>query len=196
MGNRVAAMILMLAAGGNVSATEKTAVDVYLNGRDASEQLLGPAKVLVSAIYDRIGVRLVWHTGQLPARRDNSRPAFAIRTAQHPLDSATSEALASARIVGSSGAQIVVYQDRLERLLAGRRSIANVAAAYVLAHELAHVMQGVARHSEAGIMKAHWGEDDYREMVYHKLVFTAGDVELIHLGLAAQQGAAKTASTF
>src|SRR5579871_2177307 len=159
------AMVLMAVAGWNASAAEKTKVDVYLNGRDASEQLLGPAKVLVSGIYDQIGVRLIWHCGELPARRDTSRPAFAVRTAGHPLDSATSEALASARIVGSGGAEIVVYQDRLERLLAGHQTIAGVGAAYVLAHELAHVMQGEARHSQAGILKAHWSEEDYREMV-------------------------------
>jgi hypothetical protein len=191
MRNRVAGMILMLAAaGGALSAAEKTKVDVYLNGHDDSEEILGPAKVLVSGIYDQIGVRLVWHAGELPERRENFRPAFAIRTAEHPLESATSEALASARIVGSSGAEIVIYKDRLERLLAGHRTIANVAAAYVLAHELAHVMQGVARHSEAGILKAHWGEDDYHEMAFHKLVFTAADVDLIHRGLAVQQAAA------
>ena len=53
--------------------------------RDASKELAGSAKP----------AHLVWHSGAatIPG------PAFAIRTADHPLDSATSEALASARIV-------------------------------------------------------------------------------------------------
>jgi hypothetical protein len=184
------AMAVLIAVGSlNGLAAEKLRVDVYMNSRDASEVLLGPGKVLVSGIFDQIGVRLVWHKGELPAVNRTGNPVFAIRTAEHSLESATAEALASARIVGANGTEIVVYQDRLQRLLSGHSSIANVAAAYVLAHELAHVMQGVARHSEAGILKAHWGEDDYHEMVFHKLVFTAADVDLIHRGLAVQQAA-------
>jgi len=62
----------------------------------------------------------------------------------------------------------------------------EVAAAYVLAHELAHAMQGVARHAESGIMKAHRSNEDYQDMFFHNLVFTTNDVELIHRGLAPQ----------
>ena len=58
--------------------------------------------------------------------------------------------------------------------------------AYVLAHELAHAMQGVARHSESGILKAHWSNADCVEMAFHTLAFTQFDVELIHRGLAFQ----------
>jgi serine/threonine protein kinase/Tol biopolymer transport system component len=149
--------------------------------------------MLVSSIYERLGVHLVWHTGDLPI--GSSHPAFSIRTADHPLDSATPEALASTRIVGSAGTEIVVYKDRLQRLIAGHPTIANAAAAYVLAHELAHAMQGVARHSEGGIMKAHWVEQDYHEMLFHKLAFTAADVDLIHNGLTVQAAAANTPNT-
>ena len=121
------------------------------------------------------------------ARRDASVPVFAIRTVEHPLESATSGALASARIVGSTGTEIVVYKDRLQSFLADHESLVGAAAGYVLAHELAHVMQGVARHSESGIMKANWSRDDRKAMVIHKLTFTALDIELIHQGLAAQR---------
>jgi hypothetical protein len=47
-------------------------------------------------------------------------------------------------------------------------------------------MQGVPRHSESGVLKAHWSNDDYQEMIFHKLVFTNLDVDLIHRGLALQ----------
>ena len=187
------AMVILLAAmdGASMYAAEKARVDVYISDRDDSAQLLGPGKVLASGIFDQIGVRLVWHSGILPmakmARRDASVPAFAIRTVEHPLESATSGALASARIVGSTGTEIEVYKDRLQSFLAEHRSLAGVAAGYVLAHELAHVMQGVARHSESGIMKANWSRDDRKAMVLHKLTFTALDVDLIHQGLAAQR---------
>jgi len=195
--NRLALVVLLAAMdGGSMYAAEKTRVDVYMNDRDDSAQLLGPGKVLASGIFDQIGVRLVWHNGELLAATsagvDASQPVFAIRTSEHPLESATSTALASARIVGSSGTEITVYKDRLQRFLADHSSVAGVAAGYVLAHELAHVMQGGARHSESGILKANWTREDCQAMVFHKLVFTPLDVELIHRGLAVQRASRRS----
>jgi len=48
------------------------------------------------------------------------------------------------------------------------------------------VMQGIPRHSDSGILKAHWSRDEYQEMTFHKLAFTSSDVELIHRGLVGQ----------
>jgi hypothetical protein len=182
------AMVILLAAmdGASMYAAEKARVDVYISDRDDSAQLLGPGKVLASGIFDQIGVRLVWHNGELPAS-SASQPVFSIRTLEHPLESATSTALASARIVGASGTEITIYKDRLQRFLSDNASLGGVAAGYVLAHELAHVMQGAARHSESGILKANWSRQDFQAMVFHKLAFTQLDVELIHRGLAVQQ---------
>jgi hypothetical protein len=197
MRSQFATVVLLAAIGGSMYAAEKTRVDVYINDRDDSSQLLGPGKVLAAGIFDQIGVRLVWHNGELPAatnagRTDASTPVFAVRTSEHALETATSGALASARIVGSSGTEITIYKDRLQRFLANHASAANVAAGYVLAHELAHVMQGVARHSESGILKAAWSREDCQAMVFHKLVFTPLDVELIHRGLAVQRASRRS----
>jgi len=191
MRSQFTTVVLLAAIGGSMYAAEKTRVDVYINDRDGSSQLLGPGKVLASGIFEQIGVRLVWHNGELPAamtgHADASLPVFAIRTSEHALESATPGALASAKLVGSSGTEITVYRDRVLRFLAYQGSMAGVEAGYVLAHELAHVMQGVARHSEAGILKAKWSREDCRAMVFHKLAFTRVDVELIHRGLAVQR---------
>ena len=91
--------------------------------------------------------------------------------------------------MGASGTEITVYKDRLQRFLADTPVCRKVAAGYVLAHELAHVMQGVARHSESGIMKARWAREDCDAMASHQLAFTQSDVELIHQGLAEQRPA-------
>jgi hypothetical protein len=190
-------VLLAVIDGGSIYAADKTRADVYINDRDDSALLLGPGKVLASGMFEQIGVRLVWHKGELPAaksagRSDVSQPVFAIRTLEHPLESATSGALASARIVGSSGTEITVYKDRLQQFLAGHTSLGGVAAGYVLAHELAHVMQGAARHSESGILKAAWSREDCQAMVFHKLAFTPLDIELIHRGLAVQRAARRS----
>jgi len=54
---------------------------------------------------------------------------------------------------------------------------------HVIAHELGHVLEGVARHSNEGLMKARWGPRDYALMWRQRLFLAAEDVELIHLGL-------------
>jgi hypothetical protein len=88
--------------------------------------------------------------------------------------------------VGSSETEITVYKDRVRRFLDNHSNLAQVAAGYILAHELAHAMQGVARHSDSGILKAQWSSEDYQEMIFQKLAFASLDVELIHRGLALQ----------
>lgn len=171
-------------------AQSRLQVDIYLSSRDASSLLLGPGTPLATDIFKKIGVRLNWHDGALP----ESKAGIGIRTAEHAPESASPEALASSRLAGSAGVEITVYQDRVQHFLAAHGNLARVAVPYVLAHELAHAMQGVARHSETGIMKAHWSDLDFQEMVFHKLAFTPADVDLIHQCVAAHLGS--TASTY
>jgi hypothetical protein len=178
-------VLLAVMGGASLKAAEKAAVDVYMCDRDGSPLLLGRGMALASALFDRIGVRLHWRTGELPAGQN----ALGIRTVEHAPESATAGALASTHLLGAFGTEVTVYGDRMRRLFDDRPSLREVAAAYVLAHELAHAMQGVARHSESGIMKAQWSRDDYQEMVFHKLRFSATDVALIHFGLSPQSPA-------
>ena len=53
----------------------------------------------------------------------------------------------------------------------------------MLAHEIGHVLQGSARHSEIGIMKANWSEREVMSMATKQLQFTRLDIELIREGL-------------
>jgi hypothetical protein len=193
MRSQLTTVVLLAVFGGSMYAAEKTSVDVYLSNRDDSSELLRPGKVVASAIFERIGVHLNWRSGGLPATQSAAgngalQKAFGIRTLERAPESATGGALASARIVGLSGTEITVYEDRLQRFFGNHSNLARAGAGagYVLAHELAHVMQGVARHSESGILKAQWSSSDFEEMVFHRLAFTNFDVELIHQGLVIQ----------
>jgi hypothetical protein len=56
--------------------------------------------------------------------------------------------------------------------------------AYVLAHEIAHVLEQVSRHSTEGIMKANWDTHDLWYIEWRSLPFAAEDVEMIHQGIA------------
>jgi hypothetical protein len=76
---------------------------------------------------------------------------------------------------------VVVFLDRIKA-----RPVSPLLT-YVLAHEIAHLLQGVARHSEVGILRSGWRAEDYFDMRRGKLTFTEEDVHLIHLGLDARR---------
>jgi hypothetical protein len=60
--------------------------------------------------------------------------------------------------------------------------------AYVMAHEIGHMLQGVSRHSATGVMKAKLGQEDLLAMQLGKLRFEPSDIRLIHLGVAGRMG--------
>jgi hypothetical protein len=53
-----------------------------------------------------------------------------------------------------------------------------------LVHEIAHILEGVVRLSENGIMKAHFNGEDHARMAWKPLQFAPEDVALIEVGLA------------
>ena len=53
-------------------------------------------------------------------------------------------------------------------------------------HEVAHALQRVERHSEAGIMRAYWTVNDYARMSVRPLPFAQKDVDLIRQRMAAR----------
>ncbi len=59
--------------------------------------------------------------------------------------------------------------------------------AYVLVHEIVHILEGEGRHSSTGIMKAQWTPEDYAAMASGKLTFASEDVELVRNGIVDRQ---------
>jgi hypothetical protein len=79
------------------------------------------------------------------------------------------------------GTRIAVFCDRIQQTAPGW--MRPQLLAYVMAHEIAHILQKMNRHSENGIMRAKWMEKEYFEIGRQTLRFTADDVELMYLGL-------------
>jgi len=77
-----------------------------------------------------------------------------------------------------------VFYDRITETV-GAVTLPHLLA-HVLVHEITHILEGVARHSETGVMKAHWTSEDYRKMGGHHLPFAPEDVELIQLGMKSR----------
>jgi hypothetical protein len=79
--------------------------------------------------------------------------------------------------------QVEVFYDRIEHSF--EIPIMPSVLGHVLAHEIAHVLEGINRHSAEGLMKAHWDSRDYVQMYPHLLPFAPEDVELIRARLGA-----------
>lgn len=92
----------------------------------------------------------------------------------------------SPRTVGYSlryeGSHISIFLDLIEKT-----DYPAYVLAHVMVHELAHILQGVSRHSNTWVMKARWNTKDYCEMRLRRVRFPYEDVGLICEGLAARR---------
>ena len=93
--------------------------------------------------------------------------------------------MANALPYASGGSRITVLLDRLApRFKLAIGSQAGILLGHVLAHEIAHVLEGIARHSATGLMKARWSEDDFQQMLVRPLPLASGDIRLIRRSLS------------
>jgi hypothetical protein len=81
------------------------------------------------------------------------------------------------------GLHVRVFYDRVSDPQLFPKFDAPKILGHVMAHEIGHLLQGITRHSETGVMKAHWTAADYGSMAFRPLRFTDEDVRLILAGL-------------
>jgi hypothetical protein len=81
-----------------------------------------------------------------------------------------------------------VFADRVLVYLDRGQAFSNALLAHVIAHEIAHVLEGIDRHCAEGVMKAVWSERDYERMRRGPLPFAPEDVDLMHNGLLRRPG--------
>jgi hypothetical protein len=81
-----------------------------------------------------------------------------------------------------SAGRVFVLADRLKKT--ADPVLLPTLLAHVLVHEITHVLEGVSRHSETGLMKAHWTGKDYMATAHKPLEFDPVDVNIIHYRLA------------
>jgi hypothetical protein len=62
----------------------------------------------------------------------------------------------------------------------------QMSLAYVLVHEITHILEGMPRHSETGLMKARWNWMDHHSIRWGLLALSPQDIELIHVGLTTR----------
>jgi hypothetical protein len=169
----------------------KPVVPVYVNN---SQMIpgghLGQAQAMVNRIFAPANVRFSWKLDS-PGRVGRAEVSDCLPRLEIRIDFVTAkdgvnpEALAQAFPYASDGIRIAILVDRLEPFFRARPRLATAHLAHVLAHEIAHILQKISRHSETGLMKARWSEDDYKQML-KGMHLEAVDVNLIRLGMAAR----------
>jgi hypothetical protein len=163
--------------GINAQAEEQT-VTVCIEFGVAQEAIR--AQVIAGKMFDDIGIKINWHEESKCSPGQDGVIHIGLNTGV----SADRYPGALAIALPYEGAHIQVFVDRLRRLVIPK--IVPILLAHVLAHEITHILQGVNRHSESGVMKAIWDQQDYEKMAWKPLSFTDGDVRLIHFGLQAR----------
>jgi hypothetical protein len=134
-----------------------------------------PAKVLTTKMFAEIGVSLEWCTKE--SEHGSPQPPVIIELVTGTPEDRLPGALAFA--LPYEGTHITVFFDRIEKA-----NHPGTVLAHVMVHEITHLVQGISRHSDAGVMKARWAAGDFSAMQLRPLPFAAMDVELIQIGLA------------
>jgi len=186
----LAAMSLVAAINAGQSMESNQEITLYLgNGHLISDTLLAPARQTATRIFAGVGLQLQWRLA--PAKRmpaaawtNCTKRAVEIRVdfIQGIPEDVTDWALARSFPYETKELRIDVLVDRFRRELRSRPLLAPRLLGHALAHEIAHLLQGVNRHSESGILRARWSESDYEQMQSRLLEFDLADVKLIHLG--------------
>jgi hypothetical protein len=138
------------------------------------------AKMTASTLFQSAGVKLEWHTDRRTCQGQRDQVilvSLSLNTPKHLYPGALAYALPF------EGVHIQVFYDRIANRA---RDLRPCLLAYVVVHEITHILQAIDRHSESGFMKAHGDSREHELMIGSRLRFAEQDIEPIHQGLAAR----------
>jgi hypothetical protein len=175
---RLAATLVAMAVMEGVSARAESGsrreITVYYGDKAGVPTLVTvQAQSLASGMFKRIEIKLDWRPGN-PARPEKG--AIVVELVTGTPESFLPGSLAYA--LPYEGVHIRIFWDRISRTPAPREVLAHV-----MVHEITHIVQGIARHSGQGIMKARWTTQEEYGMKSKSLSFTQEDVKLIYAGM-------------
>ena len=135
----------------------------------------GLTRMLTARIFTDAGVKLEWRgTERCP------EGALVVSLSDQTTETLHPGVLGYAKPF--EGTHIVIFLDRVQEMF--RSEAQPTILAYVLVHEITHILEGLCAHSKSGIMKAQWKAEDYRRMSGIRLRFGPEEIEMIRLGIA------------
>ena len=149
------------------------------DGGAVSNGVMSRARNTATKLLAGAGVTLEWADGERP---NDPEEGFCGERLMVAFDAKAPErfagqAMAYANVSAGSGTAIHMFMNRIANF--EDRSHMPEFLGGLLAHEIAHMLQGVARHSRTGVMKAPWTERDLEALVKGALPFAPEDVTLI-----------------
>ena len=146
------------------------------------QHLISPrAQGLATRIFADIGIPLDWRACQ-PA--GESSPAPIVVQLVSGKNGLMSGVLGYAMPYRR---RVIIFFDRIETM-----QDAWTVLGHVMAHEITHVIQGVSRHSDTGLMKPHWSTHDLSEMLHKPLPFAQEDLILLYSALSMRRESTDT----
>jgi len=168
------------------TASRADEVTVYVQGLSVvPAPMWGRAQALTNEIFAEVGVKIDWRRGKPASSELSTLKPIVVEMVTDTPRQLKPGALAFARPY--EGVHIDVFYDRVHE--ATEPELTPNVLAHVLAHEITHILQGTCRHSDTGVMKAHWTHEDYQQMGMKALSFTEEDAQLIRFGVAARANA-------
>jgi hypothetical protein len=138
-------------------------------------RLISPqAQELAARMFADVGISLEWRACE-PAGESSQAPIVVELASGTPQDFKFG---VLGYAMPHQGRRVTVFLDRIETM-----ERPEPVLAHVIVHEITHIVQGVCRHSDTGLMKAHWTVRDLFEMRYKPLPFTEEDLMLLYRGL-------------
>jgi hypothetical protein len=162
-------------------------VEVFV---DYKAEMPGPlmrtAQIHASRLLAGAGVRIVWRNGAPPPEASEVLRVYMAFVAVAPPEfRGRPRALGAAAPFTRGVRRITIFCDRLARFGDGLPGQAASVVGHVLAHELVHTLQGAATHSDRGLMRENWTQEDLATMIRRGLPMTGFDRQLVSLGISA-----------
>ena len=160
--------------------------------KTGSMVVLARAQDITSRMFKSAGVAVEWHPAGFGAcRRPQQNQAVILDFATNTPASQYPGALAYA--LPYEGVHIVLMLDRIQKKVADSAQVSPLVA-HVMTHEITHILQGIARHSETGVLKACWDSHDFLQMTKGPLPFAPADIDLIARGVRRRAAGATSAA--
>jgi hypothetical protein len=166
----LAVAILAAGAWGRNSEPEAVVVARIDNIQPLDFVIAARAKTLASVVLRRAGVRLEWGKDIPDAE------TIEIRMESNASEHTPPDVMAYALPYSRGSNRIHIFSDRVRK---PHVTAVETVLAYVIAHEIVHVLEGCGRHSDDGVMKARWTGSDYVQMAFSGLEFSDVDLQLL-----------------
>jgi hypothetical protein len=183
MKSRWAVVAALLTAGRGIAQDERPSLRINLHHGPRVEAVeVCRAKLIAARILADAGVRVEWAGGTRPAAPPVEMIEIQLDDAA-PVNQVTNEALGYALINQTAGVRVHIFLDRISAV---DKKHSGMALGHVLAYEIGHVLEGAARHSETGVLKANFDAGDMKAMAKAPLRFAPADVALIQAHFPAR----------